>query len=128
MTGGTLFRKLVAPATTTTAKASALRVMSTKAAPTLLSEQERAAAFQQITSAWEPVPDRDAIQRTFEFRDFNEAWGFMSRAALLAEQMGHHPEWSNVYNRVGVTLSTHDCGGLSNNVRRQVQAACLPLF
>ncbi|KAI9988484.1 hypothetical protein PInf_021911 [Phytophthora infestans] len=72
----------------------------------------RTAAFQQITSAWEEVPNRDAIRRKFEFRDFNEAWGFMNRTALLAEQLGHHPEWFNVYN---VTLSTHDCGGLSQN-------------
>ncbi|EEY70435.1 pterin-4-alpha-carbinolamine dehydratase [Phytophthora infestans T30-4] len=89
--------------------------MSTRAIPTLLTEEQRTAAFQQITSAWEEVPHRDAIRRKFEFRDFNEAWGFMNRTALLAEQMGHHPEWFNVYNRVDVTLSTHDCGGLSQN-------------
>ena len=59
------------------------------------------------------VEGRDAIQRTFQFADFNEAWGFMSRAALLAEQDGHHPEWFNVFNRVDVTLATHDCQGLS---------------
>ncbi|EEY70438.1 pterin-4-alpha-carbinolamine dehydratase [Phytophthora infestans T30-4] len=91
------------------------RGMSTRAIPTLLTEEQRTAAFQQITSAWEEVPHRDAIRRKFEFRDFNEAWGFMNRTALLAEQMGHHPEWFNVYNRVDVTLSTHDCGGLSQN-------------
>ncbi|POM62424.1 Pterin-4-alpha-carbinolamine dehydratase [Phytophthora palmivora] len=83
--------------------------------PTRLTESERTAALQQITSAWQVVPNRDAIHRSFEFRDFNEAWGFMNRTALLAEQMGHHPEWFNVYNRVDVTLSTHDCGGLSQN-------------
>eukprot|EP00945_MAST-04E_sp_MAST-4E-sp1_P003459 g3459.t1 len=59
--------------------------------------------------------DRDAIQKTFEFVNFSQAWAFMSRSALLAEQMDHHPEWFNVYNRVEVTLSTHDCGGLSDN-------------
>ncbi|KAL4101590.1 hypothetical protein PRIC1_005342 [Phytophthora ramorum] len=91
------------------------RVLSTRATPTLLTETERAVAFQQITGAWQRVPERDAIRRSFEFRDFNEAWGFMGRSALLAEQMGHHPEWFNVYNRVDVTLSTHDCGGLSKN-------------
>ena len=56
---------------------------------------------------------RDAIQRRFRFRDFSEAWGFMARAALLAEKADHHPEWSNVYNRVDVVLTTHDAGGLS---------------
>ncbi|CEG38169.1 pterin-4-alpha-carbinolamine dehydratase [Plasmopara halstedii] len=91
------------------------RKMSTRAIPTLLTPTERVVAFEQITDAWELVPDRDAIRRSFEFRDFNEAWSFMTRTALLAEQMGHHPEWFNVYNRVDVTLSTHDCGGLSQN-------------
>jgi len=62
---------------------------------------------------WQPVAGRDAIQRTFVFKDFNEAFGFMARAALVAEQLNHHPEWSNVWNRVEVTLSTHDAGGLT---------------
>ncbi|KAK1930725.1 putative pterin-4-alpha-carbinolamine dehydratase [Phytophthora citrophthora] len=91
------------------------RSFSSRAVPTLLTDAERSAAFQQISNAWEQVPDRDAIRRSFQFQDFNEAWGFMNRTALLAEQMGHHPEWFNVYNRVDVTLSTHDCGGLSKN-------------
>jgi len=62
---------------------------------------------------WTPVPGRDAIQRSFKFADFNHAWGFMSRVALAAEKADHHPEWSNVYNKVEITLSTHDAGGLS---------------
>lgn len=62
---------------------------------------------------WSEVPGRDAIRRSFAFADFSAAWGFLSRVALLAEQMNHHPEWFNVYNRVDVTLSTHDVGGLS---------------
>lgn len=62
---------------------------------------------------WTPVEGRDAITRSFTFRDFNEAFGFMSRVALLAETMNHHPEWFNVYNRVEVTLSTHDADGLT---------------
>ena len=62
---------------------------------------------------WSLVEGRDAITRTFTFADFNEAWGFMSRAALVAEKMDHHPEWTNVWNKVDVTLSTHDAGGLS---------------
>ncbi len=56
---------------------------------------------------------RDAIHKKFAFRDFNEAFGFMTRVALRADKMDHHPEWFNVYNRVEVTLSTHDCGGIS---------------
>ena len=62
---------------------------------------------------WQAVAGRDAIKRTFVFKDFSEAFAFMTRTALLAEQMNHHPEWSNVWNRVEVTLSTHDAGGLS---------------
>ncbi len=60
------------------------------------------------------VTGRDAIYKEFVFHDFNEAWGFMSRVALKAEQMNHHPEWFNVYNKVQITLSTHDVGGLSD--------------
>ncbi len=66
-----------------------------------------------ILPGWRVLPDRDAIARDFKFRDFSAAWGFMARVALLAEQRDHHPEWSNVYNRVSITLTTHDAGGLS---------------
>jgi 4a-hydroxytetrahydrobiopterin dehydratase len=59
------------------------------------------------------VAGRDAITRKFVFKDFNEAFGFMARAALVAEKLDHHPEWSNVYKTVDVTLSTHDAGGLT---------------
>ena len=59
------------------------------------------------------MPGRDAIQKNFKFADFNQTWGFMTRVALLAEKDNHHPEWSNVYNRVEITLTTHDAGGLS---------------
>ena len=62
---------------------------------------------------WHDVPGRDAIMRKFEFRDFNAAFAFMTRVALLAEKMDHHPEWCNVYNKVDVTLSTHDAGGVT---------------
>lgn len=63
---------------------------------------------------WNEVPGRDAIQRSLKFADFNHAWGFMSRVALAAEKADHHPEWSNVYNKVEIVLSTHDAGGLSD--------------
>ena len=66
-----------------------------------------------LLSAWKEAEGRDAIARTFKFKDFNAAFGFMSRVALMAEKMDHHPEWFNVYNRVDVTLTTHDCEGLS---------------
>jgi 4a-hydroxytetrahydrobiopterin dehydratase len=62
---------------------------------------------------WTLVAGRDAIQKTFTFRDFSEAFGFMTRAALAAERMDHHPEWKNVWNKVDVLLSTHAVGGLS---------------
>jgi 4a-hydroxytetrahydrobiopterin dehydratase len=73
-------------------------------------------ARQQLASthpAWTLVDGRDAITRAFAFKNFSEAWAFMSRVALLAEQQDHHPEWSNVYNKVTITLTTHDAGGLS---------------
>ena len=62
---------------------------------------------------WRQADGRDALARSFEFADFTEAFGFMARVALLAERMDHHPEWSNVYNRVEILLATHDCNGLS---------------
>lgn len=62
---------------------------------------------------WRLAEGRDAIIRSFRFRDFSEAWGFMARVALLAEAQDHHPEWSNVWNRVEILLSTHDADGLS---------------
>ena len=77
-----------------------------------LSSAERAAALQRL-DGWKAVDGRDAIAKTFTFADFNQAFGFMTRAALIAEKMNHHPEWSNVFKRVDVTLSTHEAGGLT---------------
>ena len=77
-----------------------------------LSADERA-AFLKDSPAWAPVDGRDAVKKSFAFDDFNEAWGFMNRVALAAEKADHHPEWFNVYNRVEITLTTHDAGGLS---------------
>ncbi|CAD7085051.1 unnamed protein product [Hermetia illucens] len=79
-----------------------------------LTEQERAEQLQPLLSAgWSMVEGRDAIYKEFLFKDFNQAFGFMTSVALLAEKMDHHPEWFNVYNKVQVTMSTHDVGGLS---------------
>ena len=79
-----------------------------------LTPNERAAALKKL-GQWKPVMGRDAITRKFEFANFSEAFAFMTRAALLAEKMDHHPEWFNVYNKVEVTLSTHDAGGVTQN-------------
>ncbi|RKP23478.1 transcriptional coactivator/pterin dehydratase [Syncephalis pseudoplumigaleata] len=86
-----------------------------------LSQEERRAHLPSLKEAgWAEVEGRDAIKRVFTFADFNEAFGFMARVALYADKADHHPEWFNVYSRVEVTLSTHDCQGLS---MRDVQFA-----
>lgn len=77
-----------------------------------LTESERDAALCQLP-LWRLREDGQALIRKFTFADFNAAFGFMARVALLAEKQNHHPEWSNVYNRVSITLTTHDAGGLS---------------
>ena len=77
-----------------------------------LSPEARAAALDRL-AGWNEVSGRDAIAKTFVFADFNAAFGFMARVALVAEKMDHHPEWFNVYKTVQVTLSTHDAGGLT---------------
>jgi len=83
-------------------------------APVKLDAAERQEKLQPlINKGWSMVKDRDAIYKEFIFKDFNQAWGFMSRVALKADKMDHHPEWFNVYNKVQITLATHDCGGLS---------------
>jgi 4a-hydroxytetrahydrobiopterin dehydratase len=77
-----------------------------------LTDAERAQHLPALAE-WRHDAARDALIRSFRFKDFNEAFGFMSRVALLAEKADHHPEWSNVYNRVEILLTTHDAGGLS---------------
>jgi 4a-hydroxytetrahydrobiopterin dehydratase len=88
---------------------------------TRLSETERTQALAHLTG-WALVEGREAIRKTFVFRDFNEAFGFMARCALVAERMDHHPEWSNVYKTVDVTLATHDAAGLTELDVRLAQA------
>jgi 4a-hydroxytetrahydrobiopterin dehydratase len=77
-----------------------------------LDNEARKSALARL-NGWSDVSGRDAITKKFVFKNFNEAFGFMSRVALVAEKMDHHPEWSNVYKTVDVTLSTHDAGGLT---------------
>jgi len=89
-----------------------------------LNAEARALALAEL-SGWSPVEGRDAIHKSFRFKDFNQAWDFMSRIAPAAEAMNHHPEWSNVYNRVEILLTTHDCGGLSERdveLARKIEA------
>jgi 4a-hydroxytetrahydrobiopterin dehydratase len=77
-----------------------------------LSAEARKSALRGLPG-WKEVAGREAIARTFTFKDFNEAFGFMSRAALVAEKRDHHPEWKNVYKTVEVVLATHDAGGVT---------------
>jgi len=81
--------------------------------PQKLTVDARKTALAKL-SGWSEVKGRDAITRKFVFKDFSEAFGFMARAALVAEKVDHHPEWFNVYKTVEVTLSTHDAGGLTD--------------
>ena len=80
--------------------------------PARLTDAERA-ALPATLPLWQLAEAGDAIRRSFKFADFSAAWGFMARVALLAQSHDHHPDWSNVYNRVEIVLTTHDCGGLS---------------
>ncbi|XP_077206616.1 pterin-4-alpha-carbinolamine dehydratase isoform X1 [Paroedura picta] len=79
-----------------------------------LSGEERDQLLPNLRAVgWNEVEGRDAIYKEFHFKDFNRAFGFMTRVALQAEKLDHHPEWFNVYNKVHITLSTHECAGLS---------------
>jgi 4a-hydroxytetrahydrobiopterin dehydratase len=77
-----------------------------------LSAEARKSALKALP-AWKEIAGREAIARTFTFKDFNEAFGFMARAALVAEKRDHHPEWKNIYKTVEVVLATHDAGGVT---------------
>ena len=87
--------------------------------PEKLTGNARQAALAKL-SGWSEVEGRDAISRKFTFKDFSEAFGFMARAAMVAEKLDHHPEWFNIYNKVEVTLATHEAGGVTE---RDVQLA-----
>ncbi len=89
-----------------------------------------AALAAEGASGWTALADRDAIRKSFAFGDFNCAFGWMTRIALLAEKLDHHPEWFNVYNKVEVTLATHDVGGVTEldlEVARAMEAAARPV-
>ena len=86
-----------------------------------LTEQDRDTWLEALPE-WSLARDGDAIERSFQFGDFNEAFGFMTRVALLADKQDHHPEWSNVYNKVAITLTTHDADGLSHRDMRLAKA------
>jgi len=86
-----------------------------------LDDAARAALLARFPD-WMHEPERDAITRRFQFRDFAQAFGFMTSVAIIAERMNHHPEWSNVYNRVDILLTTHDADGLSDRDARLAEA------
>ena len=86
-----------------------------------LTADERKSGLAKL-NGWNDVTGRDAIAKTFVFKDFNAAFGFMTRAALVAEKLDHHPEWRNVYKTVEVVLSTHDAGGLTGLDLKLAQA------
>ncbi|NXG45988.1 PHS2 dehydratase, partial [Psilopogon haemacephalus] len=86
-----------------------------------LTAEERSQVLPDLkASGWSELGERDALYKEFHFQTFNQAFGFMTRVALQAERMNHHPEWFNVYSKVQITLTSHDCGGLS---RRDVKLA-----
>jgi 4a-hydroxytetrahydrobiopterin dehydratase len=86
-----------------------------------LNEDERASLLARFPE-WQYEPERDAVGRRLNFDDFAQAFGFMTRVAIVAEKMDHHPEWYNVYNRVEIVLTTHDCDGLSQRDADLMQA------
>lgn len=94
-----------------------------------LTETARQAALRNLPR-WRAVEGRDALTRTLKFKDFNEAFGFMARVALVAEKHDHHPEWRNVYNTVEIILSTHDAGGVTERdiaLAQAIDAIAAPL-
>ncbi|KAM6055388.1 pterin-4-alpha-carbinolamine dehydratase 2 [Theristicus caerulescens] len=86
----------------------------------LTAEERNQVLLDLKASGWSELGERDAIYKEFNFKNFNQAFGFMTRVALQAEKMNHHPEWFNVYSKVQITLISHDCGGLT---KRDVKLA-----
>eukprot|EP00039_Didymoeca_costata_P028618 m.21752 g.21752 ORF g.21752 m.21752 type:complete len:130 (+) comp7220_c0_seq2:56-445(+) len=91
-----------------------IKTMASPAKKLKLDDSQRKADLEPLhAKGWEMVKDRDAIKKSFQFKNFIEAFGFMSKVAIFSEKMDHHPEWFNVYNKVDITLSSHDVNGLS---------------
>nr|XP_010969942.2 pterin-4-alpha-carbinolamine dehydratase 2 isoform X3 [Camelus bactrianus] len=109
----------VGEAATTEARTSKSEPESTDA-HWLTAEERNQVILDLKAAGWSELSERDAIYKEFSFKNFNQAFGFMSRVALQAEKMNHHPEWFNVYNKVQITLTSHDCGGLT---KRDVKLA-----
>lgn len=109
LVNNTLFRKMIPP------HCRCLILQASEAKRAKLTDEERTGTLQPLMDkGWTMVQGRDAIYKEFLFKDFNQAFGFMTRVALKADKMDHHPEWFNVYNKVQITLSTHDVSGLSH--------------
>ena len=90
------------------------RSLTTSSTPSLLDFDSKQIELKKLqTTGWNLVDGRDAIMKVYLFKDFISAFGFMTKVAIYTEKLNHHPEWFNVYNKVEVTLSTHDCGGIS---------------
>nr|XP_033783393.1 pterin-4-alpha-carbinolamine dehydratase 2 isoform X2 [Geotrypetes seraphini] len=89
------------------------KCLGTSQAHWLTTEEKSQVLHDLKASGWNELDTRDAIYKEYNFKTFNQAFGFMTRVALQAEKMNHHPEWFNVYNKVQITLTTHDCGGLT---------------
>ncbi|KAM9694124.1 pterin-4-alpha-carbinolamine dehydratase 2 [Trichechus inunguis] len=100
-------------------RSSSLAAMSADAHG-LTAEERNRVILDLKAAGWSELSERNAIYKEFSFKSFNQAFGFMSRVALQAEKMNHHPEWFNVYNKVQITLTSHDCGGLT---KRDVKLA-----
>ncbi|XP_060096424.1 pterin-4-alpha-carbinolamine dehydratase 2 [Heteronotia binoei] len=125
MTGGArvrcsgLLRVGLAAAARLSSSGSTFAAMSSQSHQ-LTTEERKQVLYDLKAAGWSELSERDAIYKEFNFKTFNQAFGFMTRIALQAEKMNHHPEWFNVYNKIQITLISHDCGGLT---KRDVKLA-----
>uniref|UniRef100_A0A915PUX5 4a-hydroxytetrahydrobiopterin dehydratase n=1 Tax=Setaria digitata TaxID=48799 RepID=A0A915PUX5_9BILA len=113
---------MITPTTWYSTRSAKIASQAQKAAVMILNEQQRKHLLAPlIDKGWKMVDGRDAIRKNLQFKDFSEAFGFMTRVAMYAEKMNHHPEWFNVYNKIEVTLTSHDVSGLSE---KDIKLAC----
>ncbi|XP_068815396.1 pterin-4-alpha-carbinolamine dehydratase 2 isoform X1 [Struthio camelus] len=112
--------RIALPARKRSLYAFALSNESSSQSHWLTTEERNQVLLDLKASGWSELGERDAIYKEFNFKNFNQAFGFMTRVALQAEKMNHHPEWFNVYSKVQITLISHDCGGLT---KRDVKLA-----